>query len=87
MVLKPPDKVLLQQGIEHHPWRFLDFSQNPIELLLGAHQRIDVFHRKHLGVLGGCCPRNSGQRLARRIGDKMKVEVAAGAMGHCARPG
>ena len=60
------------------PGAFLDLGQHPVELLLGAHQRIDVLDRRHLGVLRGRRARDRGQRLAGRVGHQMQMEIAAG---------
>ena len=75
---QPADQILLQQGEQHDAGRFLDFIEHAIELLLAAHQRIDMFDRRHVGVLRGHRARHRDQRLTGRIGDQMKMKIIAG---------
>ena len=59
------------------PGAFLDLGQHAVELLLGAHQRIDVLDRRDIGVLRRRRARDRDQRLAGRVGDQMQMEVVA----------
>ena len=72
------DQILFQQRKQHNAGRFLDFIQHAIELLLAAHQRIDMFDRRHIGILRGHRARHRDQRLAGRIGHQMKMKIVAG---------
>ena len=72
------DQILFQQGEQHDAGRFLDFIEHAIELLLAAHQRIDMFDRRHIGVLRRHRPRHRDQGLAGRIGDQVKMKIVAG---------
>jgi len=45
VLFKPAQQLVIEQRIEHDAWRFLDLGQDSIELLLRAHQRIDMFDR------------------------------------------
>ena len=38
-------QLLLEQRVENDAWRSVNLRQHPIELLLGAHQRVDVLDR------------------------------------------
>ena len=67
---------------EDDPRRFLDLSKDPIELLLGPHQRIDMLHRQHLGQLRSCRARHRGKRLAGGIRHEVQMQVASGPLRH-----
>ena len=82
MVFEPLHQVLLEQRVEDDAGRLLDFGQDAVELLLRAHQRIDVLDRHDLAVLRGRGPRHGRQRLAGRIRDEVQMEVAAAALWH-----
>ena len=82
VIFEPMQQLVVEQRVEHDAGRFLDLGQDAIELLLRAHQRIDMFHRQDLGVLRGRRARNRRQRLAGRVGHEVKVEIAAGALRH-----
>ena len=71
------DEILFQQGEQHDPGRFLDLVEHPVELLLAAHQGIDVFHRRDIGVLGGDRARHGNQGFTGRVGNQMKVKIIA----------
>ena len=71
------DQILLQQREQHDARRFLDLVQHPVELLLAAHQRIDMLDRGHIGVLRGDRARHRDQGFAGRIGNQMKVKIVA----------
>ena len=43
--LQPADQILFQQREEHDARRLLDLVEHAVELLLAAHQRIDMFDR------------------------------------------
>ena len=75
---QPADQILLQQSEQHDARRFLDFVQHAIELLLAAHQRIDMFDRRHVGILRGHRARHRDQRLTGRIGDEVEMKIVAG---------
>ena len=79
---KPTQQLVIEQCVEHDAGRFLDLGQDAIELLLSAHQRIDMFHRQDLGVLRSRRARNGRQCLAGRVGHEVKVEIAASALRH-----
>ncbi len=64
------------------PRRLFDFRKNPIELLLGAHQRIDMLNRQHLGILSGCCACHCCQCLPGCVRHEVKVEIAVCAVRH-----
>ena len=53
-VLQPVDQILFQQREENDARRFLDLIEHAVKLLLAAHQRIDMLHRVHIGVLIKC---------------------------------
>jgi hypothetical protein len=67
--LELQDQIFLQQCEQYDAWRFLDLVQHPVELLLAAHQGIDMLHRGHIGVLRGDCARHGDQGFAGRIGN------------------
>ena len=75
---QPADQILLQQGKQHNSRRFLDFTQYAIKLLLAAHQRIDMFDRRHVGILRGHGARHRDQRFTGRIGDEVEMKIIAG---------
>ena len=80
MILQPLHQLLLKQRIEHNARRFLDLGQHAVELLLGPHQ--DRHAPPAAPGTARSPPRDRGQRLAGRIGDEVKVEIAAGMMRH-----
>ena len=49
-----------------------------VELIAGAHQRIDVLHRRHAGILRDHGARDRHQRLAGGVRQTVKVEAVAG---------
>jgi len=75
LALQPKHQVLFQQGEEHDAGRLLDFIQHPVELFLAAHQRIDVFDRRNVGVLGGHRACHGDQGFTGRVGNQMKVKI------------
>ena len=75
---QPGHEILFQQREKHDAGRFLDFVQHAIELLLAAHQRIDMLDRGHVGILRGHRPRHRDQGFTGRIGDQVKVKITAG---------
>ena len=75
--LEPDDEILLEQSEQHDARRLLDFIQHAIELLLAAHQRVDMFHRRHIGILRGHRTRDRDQRFTGRIGNQMEVKIIA----------
>ena len=74
---EPDDEVPLEQGKQYDSRRLLDFIQYAVELLLAAHQRIDMFHRRHIGILRGHRARDRDQGFTGRIGNQMKVKIIA----------
>ena len=79
-------KIGLQPVPPHDFAARLDFRQHAIELLLAAHQRIDVLHRRHIGVLRRDRPRHRDDGFAGRIGNHVKVKIAAGGGHHTINP-
>ena len=75
--LQPGNQILLQQREQHDAGRLLDLIEHAIELLLAAHQRIDMFDRRYVGVLRGHRARHRNQRLTGRIGDQMQMKIIA----------
>ena len=70
--------VVLEHGVEHDAGRGLDLGDDAIELLVGAHQRIDVLDRRDGGILRRGRARDRDQRLAGRVRDEMQMkEIAA----------
>src|SRR5262249_50302634 len=82
VIFEPLQKFLLEQFIENDPRRLLDLCQYTIKLLLGPHQRINVLHRRDLGVLRGRGPRDGGQRLTGCVRYEVEVEIAASTLRH-----
>ena len=74
---EPDNEIPLEQREQHDARRLLDFIQHAIELLLAAHQRVDMFHRRHIGILRGHRPRDRDQRFTGRIGNQMEVKIIA----------
>ncbi len=62
---------------KHDARRFLDLVEHAVELLLAAHQRIDMLDSGHVGILRSDRARHRDQRLAGRIGDQMKMKIIA----------
>jgi len=60
---QPADQILLQQGKEHDAGAS-SISSHAVELLLAAYQRIDMFDRRHVGILRSDRARHRDQRLA-----------------------
>jgi hypothetical protein len=75
---QPRDQILLQQREQHDAGRLLDLVEHAVELLLAAHQRIDVLHRADIGVLRRHRARHRDQRFAGRVGDQVEVKIVAG---------
>src|SRR6202034_2886820 len=73
---QPLDQVLLEQRVKNDTGRFFDVRQDPVELLLGANQRMNVLDRHDLRILRGSGPRDRNQRLTGGVGDHMKVKIA-----------
>ena len=82
LALEAPGQIRIEQRIEHDAGRGLDLAQHTVELLLRAHQRIDMLDRRHIGILRGSRARDRDQRLAGRIRNEMKMEIAGLAMSH-----
>ena len=74
------DQIIVQQRIQYDARRFLDLGQHPIELLRRSDQRIDMLDRRDMRVLRRGGMGHRGQRLARRVGDQMQMEIAWVAM-------
>src|SRR5262249_15435620 len=79
---KPLQQLVVEKRIKHDTRRFFDFSQDAVELLLGANQGINVLYRRDLGVLRSRRTRDRGQCLTGRIRDKVKMKIAAGTLWH-----
>jgi hypothetical protein len=69
------NQILFQQGEKHDARRFLDLVEHAIELLLAAHQGIDMLHRRHIGILRGNRARHGDQSFSGRVGNQMKMKV------------
>jgi hypothetical protein len=78
LALEPRHQVALEQREKHDPGLVLDLGEDAVELLLAAHQRIDMLDRGHIGVLRRDRARDGRQRFAGGIGDEVKVKVAGG---------
>src|SRR5205807_625593 len=68
--------------VEHDAGCRLDLRNHAVELLFGAHQRIDMFDRRDRRILRGRRARDRDQCLAGCVRDEMKVKETAGAMRH-----
>ena len=78
---KPLRKIGIDQRKENDSGRVLDLGNHPIELGRGAHQRIDMFDRGDALILRRGGARGGDQRLAGRVRDQMKMEIAAAQCG------
>ena len=84
--LQPLQELRVQQGVEHDSGRSLHLVEDAIELALAADKRVNVLDRSYGDVLGGRRASDRDQRLAGRVGDKVKMKIASGSIGH-AKPG
>ncbi len=75
--LQPLGERRIQHGVEHDAGRGFDLGDHAIELLFGAHQRIDVLDRRDGRILRGGRARDRDQRLAGRVRHKMQMKKAA----------
>ena len=80
-VFEPLREIGIDQSEEDDSGRVLDFGNHPIELRRSAHQRIDMFDRGDALILRRGGARGGDQRLAGRVGDQMKMEIAAAQCG------
>ena len=79
---QPRHQILFQQCKKHDARRLLDLRQGALELLLAAHQWINMFHRRHICILRGHRARHRDQGLTGRIGHQVKMKIVAGGWHH-----
>jgi hypothetical protein len=68
-------QLVVDDGVDHHPGRFLDVGQGALQLSLRANKGVDVLDGQDVLEPGADGARQGVQGLAGRIGDQMNVEV------------
>ena len=71
-------ELAIEQCVEYDARRFIELIQDTVELLAGAHQRVDVLDWRHIGVLRRSGARDREQRLSGCVGDEMQMEKISG---------
>ena len=71
-------EVAVEQRIEHDAGRVIELIKDAVELLAGAHQRMNVLDRRHIDVLRGGRARDREQRLPGCVRDEMQMEEVSG---------
>ena len=81
-------KLLVDDGVQHHPRCALDLAQDPVELPARTDQGVDVFDGQEVVEAGADRPGHGVEGLAGGVRHQVDVEIGgeAGGGGHGRRP-